>query len=119
MKREIKKTFTVLLHSSCLGESTAQCEGPHGEGPGLATRQGNGEKVLLLWLLQEGLGKARQAGFCLANIHSVNNFSRLWGLRAALGCLVYDFGAIKAGLKYEILIKEEVRVLKWTLNRNN
>lgn len=107
-EREIKKKFLVSLYSSCLGEKTAQSEGSHGEASGSVIRQRDCEQTLVSWPLQEGMSKARQAGLGLAKVYNVSNFSRLWGLRAALGSLVYGLGAIKAGLKSEILIKKRM-----------
>ena len=62
------------------------------------------------------MGKAGCLSLGLAA--NVQNFSRLWGIEVALGCLVPGPGWLRQmyyGLKYDILIKKENEGLNWML----
>lgn len=61
-------------------------------------------QALLLGFLQERKSKAGPADLGLANL---DNFSRLWAIRAVRNCLLPGPGMIR-DLKYESLIREVV-----------
>lgn len=66
-----------IPHGATQGKHSNQCLGKE--------REGNCGQTHLLCASQEGKREAGQAGLELANL---NNFSKLWGMKNILSCMV-------------------------------